>query len=279
MNKLIVILLLPFFLFAEENLTKEEKANLVKVEVIPQSQYIKNNDSAVIAFKFKMQKHWHIYWINSGDSGLPTETKLTLRSGVTESDLLYPVPDKIPFSGYVNYGYEDEVVLFKKIYISKNANYKYIELPIKISWLVCKETCIPQDTSIMVKFVIANEKIQNSQWSKKLDSLYYSLPQPNTSFEVNAKKSNDEVTVQFKNDQLTNVDFTNVEFLPYDAGIYEYKEKSKVTNTKGLFSFILSMDKNRFEEPLKLRGILIGKKGQFGNTNSNALEINCNIEK
>jgi DsbC/DsbD-like thiol-disulfide interchange protein len=279
MIKIILLIILPFILFAEEKLTNEEKSNLLKVEVIPQNQYIKNNDSVLIAFKFKMQKHWHIYWVNSGDSGLPTEVKLTLKAGISESELMYPVPEKIPFSGYTNYGYNDEVILFKKIYIAKETDYKFIVLPIKISWLVCKEICIPQDTTISVKFVVTNEKVHNINWSKNLDSLYNSLPQQNKNFAVKAQKNKDEVTVRFKNEKLHEIDFTNVEFLPFASSIYDYKEKPKVILDKGFYSIKLIMDKNRYEEPEKLRGILIGRKGQFGDINSNSLEINCDFEK
>ncbi len=277
---LIILLIEQKLIIAEEKLTNEEKSNLVKVEIIPQSQHVRDGDTVLVAFKFKMQKHWHIYWVNSGDSGLPTEVKLKLKNGITESNLEYPIPTKIPFSGYVNFGYENELILFKKLYFPKTSSSKFNEIHAKISWLVCKETCIPQDTNLTIKFVIANERIVNSKWvENRLDSIYSLLPKKNTTFAIKAEKGKNSVKIDLTYLYPNANDFTNIEFLPYDASIYDYSEKPFVFNQNGIYTLNLRLDKNRYEEPEKLRGILIGRKGQFGNSQSSAIEVDCEFNK
>ena len=38
------------------------------------------------------QPEWHTYWLNPGDSGLPTVLEWTLPAGVTAGDIAWPTP-------------------------------------------------------------------------------------------------------------------------------------------------------------------------------------------
>jgi thiol:disulfide interchange protein DsbD len=40
------------------------------------------------------QPHWHTYWKNAGDSGLPTQLQWTLPEGITAGDIAWPAPQK-----------------------------------------------------------------------------------------------------------------------------------------------------------------------------------------
>jgi thiol:disulfide interchange protein DsbD len=57
------------------------------------------------------QPEWHTYWMNPGDSGLPTVLEWTLPAGVTAGDIAWPTPKKIPIGNLANYGYEGTVLL------------------------------------------------------------------------------------------------------------------------------------------------------------------------
>ena len=60
---------------------------------------------------FTMPEHWHIYWQNPGDSGIPTTLDWTLPSGISAGDIVWPTPERLPISGLVNYGYSNEITL------------------------------------------------------------------------------------------------------------------------------------------------------------------------
>src|SRR5687768_14820577 len=49
--------------------------------------------------------HWHTYWRNPGDSGLPTELALSLPAGVAAAPIAWPHPQRFELSGIVNFGY------------------------------------------------------------------------------------------------------------------------------------------------------------------------------
>ena len=57
------------------------------------------------------QPHWHTYWKNPGDSGLPTALQWQLSGGVVAGDIDWPAPRKLPIGPLMNFGYEGKVLL------------------------------------------------------------------------------------------------------------------------------------------------------------------------
>src|SRR5205823_11743755 len=55
-----------------------------------------------------MEKGWHTYWRNSGQSGLPTTIDWQLPVGITVGTIQWPTPKKVPEKELTTYVYEDE---------------------------------------------------------------------------------------------------------------------------------------------------------------------------
>ena len=55
--------------------------------------------------------HWHTYWKNAGDSGLPTTMSWQLPAGVQAGEIAWPTPKQLKLGPLLNYGYEDTVLL------------------------------------------------------------------------------------------------------------------------------------------------------------------------
>ncbi|HWI81942.1 protein-disulfide reductase DsbD domain-containing protein, partial [Ramlibacter sp.] len=94
------------------------------------------------------QPEWHTYWKNPGDSGLPTSLEWTLPAGVTAGEIAWPVPRKIPIGHLANYGYEGTVLLPVPLTIApdfKPSAGGELPVKLKVSWLVCRQECIPED--------------------------------------------------------------------------------------------------------------------------------------
>lgn len=88
--------------------------------------------------------HWHTYWKNPGDSGLPTTLQWDLPAGVTAGEIEWPTPQRLPIGPLVNYGYEGQLLL--PVRLDVPAGFKGDSLPVSLraEWLVCKEVCIPE---------------------------------------------------------------------------------------------------------------------------------------
>ncbi|MFN5157513.1 MAG: protein-disulfide reductase DsbD domain-containing protein, partial [Betaproteobacteria bacterium] len=67
--------------------------------------------AAWLGLKIEHKPHWHTYWKNPGDSGLPTRFEWTLAAGLAPGDIDWPAPKRLPLGPLMNYGYEGTVLL------------------------------------------------------------------------------------------------------------------------------------------------------------------------
>ena len=97
---------------------------------------------------FKLEPGWHVYWVNAGDSGEPPHVKWTLPAGVTAGPLQFPAPTRLPLGPLMDFGYEGKLWLLTSLRAPANAQPGTVLLKAKVSWLVCKEICIPEETQL-----------------------------------------------------------------------------------------------------------------------------------
>ncbi len=106
----------------------------------------------------KMAPHWHTYWQNPGDAGLPASIEWTLPEGFRVADFQWPAPRRMEEGGgLVSYGYENEVLLLFEISPPAQIGDTSLTLRGKASWLVCKEICIPGDAELALTLPVAAE--------------------------------------------------------------------------------------------------------------------------
>ena len=88
--------------------------------------------------------HWHTYWKNAGDSGLPTTMSWTLPAGAAAGAIDWPAPRRLPIGPLLNFGYEGTVLLPVPVTISSAIDGVAMHVKLDADWLVCKIECIPQ---------------------------------------------------------------------------------------------------------------------------------------
>jgi thiol:disulfide interchange protein len=88
--------------------------------------------------------HWHTYWKNPGDSGLPTTLNWQLPAGVSAGEIAWPTPQRLPVGPLVNYGYEGKLLLPVPVTLPADFQADALEVKLSAQWLVCKDVCIPQ---------------------------------------------------------------------------------------------------------------------------------------
>src|SRR5688500_12474073 len=83
----------------------------IQAELVSGAQGIAPGQSIHIALRQKIQKYWHTYWRNAGDSGEATKITWTMPPGWRASDFTWPTPHRLPVGPLVNYGFEGDVLL------------------------------------------------------------------------------------------------------------------------------------------------------------------------
>ncbi|HEY9216735.1 MAG TPA: protein-disulfide reductase DsbD domain-containing protein, partial [Phenylobacterium sp.] len=83
----------------------------LEAELVSQAASIAPGQTIHVALRQKIDKGWHTYWRNSGDSGEPTTVKWTLPAGWSAGEILWPTPSREPTGPLMNYGYGGDVLL------------------------------------------------------------------------------------------------------------------------------------------------------------------------
>ncbi len=91
---------------------------------------------------------WHTYWLNSGDSGLPTQLTWQLPPGISAGDIAWPTPKKFPLGTLANYGYDGTVLLAVPLTVSPQWQGKHLSIGVTASWLACRTECIPEEANL-----------------------------------------------------------------------------------------------------------------------------------
>lgn len=128
----------------------------VRAELVAHApQGIDAGKTVWVGLRLTHQPHWHTYWKNPGDSGLPTQVQWTLPQGVTAGDIAWPAPEKIAIGSLANFGYEGTVLLPVQLTIGPgfkgSGALGDLEVKLNASWLVCRQECIPQDGDFVLR--------------------------------------------------------------------------------------------------------------------------------
>lgn len=105
---------------------------------------VKPGAAVWLGLRLQHRPHWHTYWRNPGDSGLPTTLAWTLPPGFAASDIAWPTPKQLPLGPLMNYGYDGDLLL--PVRLTVPAGYGGAGAPVKLraDFLICEEVCIPE---------------------------------------------------------------------------------------------------------------------------------------
>jgi thiol:disulfide interchange protein len=132
-----------------EALAAPVKTAHVEAELVGAQTAVIPGEPLTVALRLSMQKGWHTYWQNPGDSGLPTTLEWKLPGGIAAGPIEWPAPHALPAGPLVNYGYEGEVLLLVTLIAQPTlATGSPATMHARADWLVCKEVCIPEGADL-----------------------------------------------------------------------------------------------------------------------------------
>ncbi|MFY7973862.1 MAG: protein-disulfide reductase DsbD family protein [Rubrivivax sp.] len=97
-----------------------------------------------LGLKIEHQPHWHTYWKNPGDSGLPTTLAWTLPAGFAAGEIGWPTPKRLPLGPLTNFGFEGTLLLPVAVTVPAGFDGNELKVRLRADWLVCKDVCIPE---------------------------------------------------------------------------------------------------------------------------------------
>ncbi|MBM3386466.1 MAG: protein-disulfide reductase [Betaproteobacteria bacterium] len=123
--------------------------NQVQAELLAHAPHgVQAGQTFWLGLKIAHAPHWHTYWQNPGDSGLPTQLHWQLPNGLQAGAIAWPLPKKIPIGSLANYGYEGTVLLAVPVQVTPQFQPPLggrLRIALRAEWLVCRQECIPQE--------------------------------------------------------------------------------------------------------------------------------------
>jgi thiol:disulfide interchange protein DsbD len=121
----------------------------VSARLVAAADAVHPGEQVLLGIEQRIAPHWHTYWINPGDTGMPTRIAWSLPSGATAGAIQWPAPARFQTGTVTSYGYENQVTLLSTVTVPADLE-AGSSFPIKatVSWLVCKDVCIPQQVEL-----------------------------------------------------------------------------------------------------------------------------------
>ena len=155
-----------------------QTAKHLQAELVSEFQQVRAGQRVQLALHFIPDVHWHTYWQNPGDSGLPTRLSWQLPEGVSVGDIQWPTPQAISVPPLVNYGFEGSTILLSELRIPADYTAETIDIQLQADWLVCEEICIPAEAQFSLSLPVASEAIAAADYQALFTQAQQQLPQP-----------------------------------------------------------------------------------------------------
>jgi DsbC/DsbD-like thiol-disulfide interchange protein len=236
-------------------IAQQGPAQHAKVELIARRVAVTPGKDLLLGIHFVLEKGWHIYWINSGDSGQPPSFKWQLPSGFRAGEIQWPRPERLqPSKELVDYGYDDEVLLPVTIHAPSEIGDRSAELGADAKWLICREVCIPEHASLHLTLPVssaAGVDQQRAELFAKTDKLIpQSLPR---AWNASVTSQKDDFVLTIRAGKAIN----KAEFFPLDPGQIDNPAPQKLQPTSNGAKITLKKSDLLVKPITVLRGVLV----------------------
>ncbi|MGZ3695570.1 MAG: protein-disulfide reductase DsbD family protein [Bdellovibrionota bacterium] len=123
-------------------------------EIVSEENQLSPGKPGWVGIRLEMIPHWHTYWKFPGDSGLPTKADWKLPAGWKISGAYWKLPERIELPPLVNFGYSGDTLIGFELTPPAGAAAGDYDLQAKVSWLVCREECVPEKAELQFKISI-----------------------------------------------------------------------------------------------------------------------------
>ena len=227
-----------------------------RVELLARQVPVKPGSDLQLGVHFLLEKGWHIYWINPGDSGQPPSFKWNLPPGFSAGEIQWPRPERLqPSKELVDYGYDDEVLLPLAIHTPSTLdNGAPLEFGVEAKWLICREVCIPEHANLHLTLPASSAPSVDQQHAQLFERTEKLLPQLLPSgWKASFTPAKDGLVLTVR----AGKPITQAEFFPLDPGQVDNPAPQKVQSTPSGAKITMKKSDLLLKPISTLRGVLV----------------------
>jgi DsbC/DsbD-like thiol-disulfide interchange protein len=230
------------------------------LELVSENQWIAPGHTIHLGLHFQLEKGWHIYWVNPGDSGEPPRVKWQLPAGVKADEIEWPTPRRLGTSSIVDFGYEDDVMLIVPLRAGAGAAVLgpgdgSAQLTGEVKVLVCREMCIPGKAQVSLTLPVKSQPpAPDAQTAELFAAARKALPQrAPASWRVSVAAGRDSFTLTAKVGQPV----AQASFFPLEESQIKDAAPQQFTAVPGGFRLTLQKSDQLLKPIARLKGVLV----------------------
>ena len=93
----------------------------VRVRLLAAVDAVHPGEQVLVGVEQVLQPGWHTYWINPGDTGVPTRIAWDLPAGASAGAIGWPVPARFSNGPVTSYGYAGDATLMATLTVPHDA--------------------------------------------------------------------------------------------------------------------------------------------------------------
>ncbi len=252
----------------------------VEAELVSEVTSIQPGKPFWVALRLDMDEHWHVYWRNAGDAGIPPRLEWELPDTIEAGDIHWPYPSRIPAGPLMNFGYEGEVLLMVPLTPAKELPAGGdVELKLDANWLVCKEVCLPEEASLALTLPVRNEPPSfHETWAPRFEDTRRRWPLQETEWTFGATLPGDgTLALHLAPPEWLETAPENVRFFPHEAGIIQPAADQTWQSSDGAYTLRLERSKTSEDLPSRITGVLVSDTGWRGPESEKALAFSSEL--
>ena len=231
----------------------------LKVQLVSDTDSVEPGRPLWVGLHFEMEKEWHIYWRNPGDSGEPPRIRWNLPAGFRAGAIQWPAPARLGSGSVIDYGYEEPVLLPVEIQVPKTLRPgDSVMLSAGVSWLVCKDICVPGKAVLTLSLPVRATPGSASGSHALFQAAKFQAPKPIPStwrVEVVSDKDRFVLTIEGGN-------LAKVSFFPLEADQIDNAAPQVAAALPGGMRLTLKKSEQLLHTPATLDGVLEVGLGQ-----------------
>jgi thiol:disulfide interchange protein/DsbC/DsbD-like thiol-disulfide interchange protein len=249
----------------------------VKVSLIPDVRTIAAGTPFSVAVLLKMDPRWHIYWINPGDSGAPTEIKWSLPPGFDAGPIQWPHPQRIELPPLVSFGYEGEAALLVRITPPRDLKVgERVTLAAHVSWLECEELCVPGEATVNAVVGTGPDVESDPTRARFFSDARARLPLDSGDWRFAAGPGRGFVRMTATPPVWLKEPVAEAEFFPETSGQFS-NGRSAWDRGDGAYVMDLPLSGESTATVRRLTGVLVSKSGWRGAGSERAIRVDVEI--
>lgn len=253
------------------------KTEQVTAELIASESHFVPGSTTSVALKLDMIPHWHVYWTNPGDSGLPPEVNWDLPEGFEVGPLQFPAPEYIPTPPLATFGYEGTVLLLADLTVPDTAEPgTSVTLKAEAQWLVCADVCLPGSATLQLSLPVRSEDPKPGPGADLFESARKELPVTDHGIELSATVSGTSATLALPRSAF-DAPPESLRFFPYASEPYQQAAEQNLQSRGNEVILTVALSANA-DAPQTLRGILVTDDNWAGFEDRPSIEIEVPVE-